>query len=259
MAFVEITDHGPIRHLTLRQPERKNAVPRHGWGEIAAAVAGFVESSQRVLVIRGAGMDFCAGADLRDVDLDELASPADGSRFMLAPAAAATALFRCAKPTIAAVDGVAVGAGMSLALLCDFVVATERTRFAAVFARRGLAVDCGGSWLLPRLVGMAMARDLALTGREVDAAEAGEIGLVSRVVPVDQLDCIVAELARELAAGAPLAQRFIKTHLGRSLDLTFEQVLALENQAQAALLASADFREGIAAFLEERPPDFEGR
>jgi len=257
--FVLVADVGQVRWLTLSQPERKNAVPAAGWPELADALEDFADSDQRVLIIRGAGDDFCSGADLNLDQLDDLRSPAVGREYMRGPGRAATALHRLGKPTIAAVDGVAVGAGMNLAVGCDIVIATDRSRFAEVFVKRGLALDFGGTWLLPRLVGMARARELALTGRQVEAAEALHIGLVSRVVTPEQLETTVSELAHQLAAGAPLAQRFIKTGLSRSLDMTFEQSISFEDQAQATLLASDDLREGVAAFLEKRPPEFEGR
>lgn len=177
---------------------------------------------------------------------------------MEVPGRAVLALHRLPKPTIAAVDGVAAGAGMNLAIGCDVVVATSGARFSEVFVKRGLALDAGGDWLLPRLVGLARAKDLALTGRVVGGTEAVDIGLAARLVEPDQLEEIVHELANELAAGAPLAQRFIKTGLSRSFDMSFEQVLAYEQQSQAALLASEDVREGVRAFLEGRTPDFSG-
>ncbi len=258
-SYVLTEDSGPVRWLTLNQPARKNAVPTEGWAAIGEALDAFAESEQRVLVVRGSGEEFCSGADLNLEQLDDLRSPAVGREYMRGPGQAATKLHRLPKPTIAAVDGVAVGAGMNLAIGCDIVVATTRARFSEVFAKRGLTLDFGGTWLLPRLVGMARAREMALTGRVVDAAEALEIGLVSRVVEPDQLEAAATALAAELAAGAPLAQRFIKTGLSRSLDLTFEQAISYEDQAQATLLASDDLREGVAAFLEKREPDYKGR
>ena len=117
---------------------------------------------------------------------------------------------------------------MNLALGCDIVVATPRARFAEIFVKRGLTLDFGGTWLLPRLVGMARARELALTGRVVEADEALELGLVSRIVDPEALEEAVAELAAELAEGAPLAQRLLKTGLSRSLEMTFEQSIAYE-------------------------------
>jgi 2-(1,2-epoxy-1,2-dihydrophenyl)acetyl-CoA isomerase len=257
--FVQIEDRGPVRYLTLSQPERKNAVPDTGWDEIIDALNGFADSVQRVLVIRGAQHDFCSGVDLNIEALDDLRSPAVGHRYMQGPGRAAVALHRIPKPTVAAVDGTAMGAGMNLAIGCDIVVATTRARFSEVFVHRGLTLDFGGTWLLPRLVGMGRARELALTGRVVEAAEALSIGLVSRVVEVGDLATAVDELALQLAAGAPLAQRFIKAGLSRSFDLTFEQAIAFEDQSQAALLASDDLREGVQAFLDKRLPEFRGR
>jgi 2-(1,2-epoxy-1,2-dihydrophenyl)acetyl-CoA isomerase len=178
---------------------------------------------------------------------------------MRLPNRAALALHRSPKPTIAAVDGVAVGAGMNLAIGCDIVVATTRARFSEIFVKRGLTIDFGGSWLLPRLVGLAKARELALTGRMVHAGEAEAIGLVTRVVEPGDLEPTVTEMAEELAAGAPLAQRFVKTALDRSSSMSFEQALAFEEQAQALLLGSEDVIEGAEAFFEDRPPDFQGR
>ena len=163
------------------------------------------------------------------------------------------------KPTIAAVDGVAVGAGMNLALGCDIVIATDRARFAEIFVRRGLTLDFGGTWLLPRLVGLARARELALTGRVVGAEEALGIGLVTDVVPAEDLIGRVDELAASLAAGAPLAQAFIKRAMDRSSAMTFEQALAFEEYAQGLLLGSEDLIEGAAAFIEKRAPEFRGR
>ena len=257
-AYVLVNDRGPVRWLTLNQPQRKNAVPSSGWDELAAALNKFASSDQKVVVIRGAGDDFCSGADLNLDELDELRSPAIGREYMKRPGGAATALHRLAKPSIAAVDGVAVGAGMNLALGCDIVIATNRVRFSEVFVKRGLALDFGGTWLLPRLVGLARAREIALTGRIVEADEALRIGLVARIVAPPDLESEANEIATQLAAGAPLAQRFIKTGLSRSLDMTFEQSISYEDQAQAALLASNDLREGVAAFLERRDPTFEG-
>ena len=171
-SFAQVLDRGRVRYLTLNNPERKNAVPDTGWDELADAFDDFADSARRVLVVQGADGDFCSGADLNVEALEELRSAAVGHRYMQGPGRAATALHRLPKPTIAAVDGVAVGAGMNLAIGCDIVVATVRAQFAELFVHRGLTLDFGGTWLLPRLVGMARARELALTGRMINAAEA---------------------------------------------------------------------------------------
>ncbi len=236
-----------------------NAIPADGWDELTDAFRAFEGSPARVLVLRGAGAAFSSGADLaEELDL-ETPSAADNLRQMHRTGQAAVALHRLPKPTIAAVDGVAVGAAMNLALGCDIVVASTRARFAEIFVRRGLGLDFGGSWLLPRLVGLARARELALTGRMVRADEALAMGMIGKMVEPEHLETTVGEIAAELAANAPLATRFIKLALSRSSDFSFEQAIEHEDQAQAVLLTSRDFAEGVAAFNERRPPEFEGR
>lgn len=242
----------------MSSPGAKNAIPKAGWTELAEAFEGFEASEQRAMVVTGADGDFSAGADL-SADFSGFGTAAANAEYMRLPNRAALALHRVSKPTIAAVDGVAVGAGMNLALGCDMVIATDRARFSEIFVKRGLTLDFGGTWLLPRLVGLARARDIALTGRIVGAEEALSIGLVTRVVDVASLEDIVAELAGALADGAPLAQRFIKTALDRSSTMTFEQSLAYEEQAQSVLLGSEDLFEGAAAFFQKRAPEFKGR
>ena len=258
MAFVSSEDRGQVRWVMMSSPDTKNAISKAGWLELADAFDGFEGSGQRSLVLTGAGGDFSAGADL-GADFSGFGTPGANAEYMRLPNRAALALHRVSKPTIAAVDGVAVGAGMNLALGCDIVIASDRARFAEIFVRRGLTLDFGGTWLLPRLVGLNRARELALTGRIVDAEEAAALGLVTRVVGSSQLEAAAAEIAEELAAGAPLAQRFIKVALDRSSTMTFEQALAFEEQAQATLLGSEDMLEGAAAFFQKRPPEFKGR
>lgn len=258
MSFVTIEDSGRIRLLTMSAAGTKNAIPRAGWHELADAFDAFESSDQRALVIRGADGDFSAGADL-SADFSGFGTAAANAHYMELPNRAALALHRISKPTLAAVDGVAVGAGMNLALGCDVVIATERARFAEIFVSRGLTLDFGGTWLLPRLVGLARAREIALTGRMVGAEEALGIGLVVDVVDHETLDEHAVRRAAALANGAPLAQRFIKVALDRSSAMTFEQALAYEGQAQATLLGSEDLFEGASAFIQKRPPEFKGR
>jgi len=256
--FISTSDDGPVRTLTMSNPGSKNAVPSSGWVELADAFSEFESSDQRALVVGGADGDFCAGADLSQ-DLITAPSAADNIARMRRTHSAAIALHRLSKPTVAAVDGVAVGAGMNLAIGCDIVIASDRARFSEIFVKRGLTVDFGGSWLLPRLVGLARARELALTGRIFGAQEALEIGLVSQVVPQDDLADRANDVAYSLARGAPLAQSIIKRAMDRSSSMTFEQTLAFEEQAQGILLGSEDLMEGAAAFIEKRDPEFKGR
>ncbi len=258
MNFVSTEDRGRVRRLTMSAPGTKNAIPRNGWIELAEAFEAFETSDQRTLVITGDDGDFSAGADL-SADFSGFGTAAANAGYMELPNRAALALHRISKPTVAAVDGVAVGAGMNLALGCDVVIATERARFAEIFVNRGLTLDFGGTWLLPRLVGLARAREIALTGRMVGADEALEIGLVVEVVDHGAIDDRAMEVAAGLADGAPLAQHLIKVALDRSSSMTFEQALAFEGQAQSTLLGSEDLFEGAAAFFQKRPPDFKGR
>jgi 2-(1,2-epoxy-1,2-dihydrophenyl)acetyl-CoA isomerase len=252
-----VRDEGPVRWLTIDNPERRNAIPFGGWARLAKLIDEFAASWARVLVLTGAGEDFCSGADVGGAMIEGTAAGAYDA--MAEVSAAAAALHRTPKPTVAAVDGVAVGAGMNLALGCDIVIASERARFSEIFVKRGLTLDFGGTWLLPRLAGIARAKELALTGRLFGAGEALEYGLVTAVVPHEDLAATAAEKAAELAAGAPLAQRFIKEGLDRAFEMSFGEALSYEQRAQTILFTSEDLAEGVSAFLQKRPPDFKGR
>ncbi|HLF61919.1 MAG TPA: enoyl-CoA hydratase/isomerase family protein [Acidimicrobiia bacterium] len=259
MTWLSVDDRGPVRWLTIDRPERKNAIPFDGWVELRTAFEEFEASEPRILVVTGAGGEFCAGADLDPSRLDELKSVSDRHQRMKEIGSAALALHRLTKPTIAAVDGVAVGAGMNLALGCDLVVATERARFSEIFVKRGLTIDFGGSWLLPRVVGLQRAKELALSGRIVGADEALRLGLVLEVVAVDQLVTRVEELAGGLLEGAPMGQMFAKQTIDASFESSFADALGWEAQAQSVALGTEDMSEGVAAFLEKRPPVWKGR
>jgi 2-(1,2-epoxy-1,2-dihydrophenyl)acetyl-CoA isomerase len=248
-------DDDGIATLILDRPRRKNAVPPSGW-EVLRGIFHEVSQSatDRVLVVTGAGRDFCTGADLAAEAPTEHPLAA-----MASVNAAALALHECTKPTIAKVNGDAVGAGMNLALGCDLVVAGERARFSQIFARRGLSLDFGGSWLLPRLVGMQKAKELALFGDIISAREAAALGLVNRVVPDEELDAFVGDWATRLASGPPLALRLNKKLLSNAFAIGLAEALDAEAAAQSVNLVSEDVREGFAAFLQKRPPSFRGR
>jgi enoyl-CoA hydratase/carnithine racemase len=259
VSWLKIESFDGLRRLTIDRPDRKNAVPVDGWPALAAAFTEFERSDDRVLVVAGAGGDFCAGADLDPDRFSTAMSVADSHRRMKIVERAATALHRITKPTLAAVDGVAVGAGMNLALGCDVVIATERARFAEIFVRRGLTVDFGGTWLLPRIVGLQRAKELALSGRIIDAEEAWRLGIAMEIVPVDSLERRVEEVARSFLAGAPLGQMFAKQGINASFESSFSESISWEGQSQSIVLGTDDAIEGITAFLEKRDPRWKGR
>jgi 2-(1,2-epoxy-1,2-dihydrophenyl)acetyl-CoA isomerase len=165
---------------------------------------------------------------------------------------------RLEKPVIGAINGVAAGAGISVALACDIRLASESASFTEVFGRVGLVPDTGSSWFLPRLVGYARAAEMSFTTDPVDAATAERIGLVNRVVPADRLMAEANELATRLARSAPIALALAKRALNRSLETTLEQALEFEAELQAIAGRSKDYAEGVAAFVEKRPATFTG-
>ena len=259
MSWLRTDDEGPIRWLTISRPDRRNAIPADGWDELRDALEDFEASDSRVLVVRGAGEDFSSGADLDPSRLTGLESAAGRHQRMKKVGDAATALHRTTKPTIAAVDGVAVGAGMNLAIGCDVVICTDRARFSEIFVRRGLTIDFGGSWLLPRVVGMQRAKELALSGRIVEAEEALAMGLVIEVVEPGQLEDRAREIAESFLGGAPLAQGFAKQTLNVSFESSFSEAIGWEGQAQAVALGTEDAAEGVASFAQKRDPEWRGR
>jgi 2-(1,2-epoxy-1,2-dihydrophenyl)acetyl-CoA isomerase len=247
---------GGVVTVTLNRPEKKNAANGQMWDDLAEVFAEIADTeSDRVLVVTGAGDAFCSGADLSDPS--SLSS--NGLTRMRHVGAAAMALHRLAKPTIAKVNGVAAGAGANLALGCDLIVASETARFSEIFARRGLSVDFGGSWLLPRLIGLHKAKELAFFAEVIGAAEAERIGIVNRVVPAGELDAFVDDWATRLAASAPMALSMTKTMLNNSLMVSMDQALEDEARSQSVNFSTSDFREAVSAFLEKRDPKFEGR
>lgn len=260
MDWIRIDDRGTQRWITIDRPGRKNAIPSpDGWDDLRDVFVAFEASDQRVLVLTGAGGDFCSGADLDPARIEERPGISASKQRMNRVAETALALRRITKPTIAAVDGVATGAGMNLALGCDVVLASTRARFSEIFVRRGLTLDFGGSWLLPRVVGPQRAKELALSGRIVEAEEALRIGLCLELVAPEQLEGRAALLAESFSHGAPIAQMFAKQGLDRAWELSFEDALDWEGQSQAICLSTEDMVEGVASFLDKRPPRFVGR
>ena len=247
-------DADGVRTLTLNRPDRKNAINGQLWMELADALrAAARDRDLRALVITGAGGAFCSGAD---ISTPEDIHPKDKMRRLTE---VALALHELTVPTIAKVAGVAVGAGWNLALGCDFVVATPESRFCQIFSKRGLSVDLGGSWLLPKLVGLQQAKRLVLLAETIDADEALSMGLVTWVKPADEIDAFVSDLAGRLAEGPPVALAQSKGLLNDGADATLRQALVNEARAQPGNFATADSIEAYAAFAEKRDPAFTGR
>jgi enoyl-CoA hydratase/carnithine racemase len=254
---IDVTRSAGIVTVTLNRPAKKNAVNGQMWDELLQTFRDIGSSGQdRVMVLTGAGGDFCAGADLSS------GRPGQEGRHQLAQMRhvgnVALTLHRLPIPVIAKVRGVAVGAGCNMALCCDLVVASDNARFSEIFARRGLSLDFGGSWLLPRIVGMQRAKELALFGDIIDASEAARLGLVNRVVPDAEIDGFVDEWAQRLATGPPIALALTKRLLDNSVQVTLEEALDDEGVAQTVNLSTDDTAEAMRAFLEKRQPKFEG-
>jgi enoyl-CoA hydratase/carnithine racemase len=236
-----IADDAGVRTLTLNRPDRKNAINPQLWEELADALRDTARDTElRALVITGPE-DIHPRHKLRR--LTEVA----------------LALHELAVPTVAKVNGVAVGAGWNLALGCDFVVATPESRFCQIFSKRGLSVDLGGSWLLPKLVGLQQAKRLVLLADMIDAEEARSLGLVTWIKAVDEIDAFVTELAGRLAAGPPVALAQSKALLNDGATATLREALANEARAQPGNFATADSTEAYAAFAQKRDAAFTGQ
>jgi enoyl-CoA hydratase/carnithine racemase len=252
-------DEGVVT-ITMNRPARKNAANGTMWRELLATFDEVAtDRNDRVMVLTGSGDAFCSGADLGDAS--NVAGRA-GDPYLVQMRAlgdVALRLHRIPKPTIAKVGGIAAGAGMSMALGCDLIVASDAARFSQIFSKRGLSIDFGASWLLPRLIGVHRAKELAFFADIIDAHQAAEFGLVNRVVPADGLDGFVADWAHRLAAGPPLALSMTKTMLNNSFNVSMEQALEDEARSQAVNFGTADTMEALAAFTQKREPQFEGR
>lgn len=248
-----------VATVTLNRPEAFNALDMDTRRRLHELFEGFAYDTQvRVVVITGAGRAFCAGGDVAAM----ATHPRPGAEWKehvennIHPIL--RAMVTLEKPVIAMVNGVAAGGGCNLALSCDLIIAADNARFGQLFTKLGTVPDWGGAFFLPRLIGTARAKDFVFTNRMIDAAEAERIGLISRVVPRDKLEATVMGIARELARGPGKALGLAKTMLNRSLGCDLNALLALEADAVGLCMESRDFREGVAAFIEKRPPKFTG-
>ncbi len=248
--------------MTLNNPQKLNAFSVSARVELARAfdtIGG--DDSVRVLVITGAGRGFCSGADIagQKARLEGDHKPATQKELLQPTGYWGRALAALEKPTIAAVNGVAAGAGLSLAMLCDIRFASEEAKFAFSFVKRGLVPDTGATYTAPRLLGLSKAYELMYTGEPVDAQEAKQIGLVSRVLPADRLLPEAMGFAGKLATGPPIALQLIKRAVKKGLHGTLDEQFFFESYAQGICRATQDHREGVNAFMEKRPPVFRGQ
>jgi 2-(1,2-epoxy-1,2-dihydrophenyl)acetyl-CoA isomerase len=256
VAEVEIRRDGAIATITLNRPDVLNALNGAAHAALAAALETAREPSIRAVVLTGAGRGFCVGQDLQEFR----AGASDvAERLRTQFNRHALAIRSLEKPVLAVVNGPAAGAGLSLALACDVRIASDQASFVPAFVGIGLVPDTGGTWFARRLLGTARAFEWLTTGRRLTAAEALQWGLVSEVLPADELPARAGELAELFAAMATRAVWETKRLLDLSETATLEQQLEAEAVTQAQLVQTADFAEGVAAFLEKRPPAFEGR
>ena len=250
-------DDGTVRTLTLDRPDARNALDLELLRALRAALAGALSGGVRCLVLTGEGTAFCAGADVKA--WAEQGPQDDDDPWVAEAHALAVELAGAPIPTVALLNGAAVGAGLDLALACDFRLAADGARFACAYTWLGYPPDVGGTWLLPRLVGLERAKWFVYTGEFWDARTALERGLVSEVVPRDELTRRGAEFAAALAAGPTVAIGHAKRLLDGSHLRDLASQLEEERRAGEACAATEDHREGLAAAGERREPVFRGR
>jgi 2-(1,2-epoxy-1,2-dihydrophenyl)acetyl-CoA isomerase len=251
---------GAVLTLTLNRPEALNALNAETTRAVRAALeAAGGDHAVGAVILTGAGRAFCAGADLKDVSARYEAGDSDlGADLRANYAPMIRAIRACPKPVIAAINGTAAGAGLSLALACDLRLAAAGAQLIVVFVRVGLVPDAGSLFFLTRMLGLSKATELALTGEPLNADDAHRLGLVAAVVPADQLIAAAQERGRGLAEGPRQTYALIKRGMERALDLDLEQTLELESQLQALAAKTPDAQEAIRAFLEKRKPVFGG-
>jgi len=254
-----VTLEDGVKRITFNRPERRNAVDTETVELLQEAIRSSAEDESKVVIITGAGDSFCAGADLqatgqRDItSIDVTASLRENTNPTI------LAMRGLSKPIIARVHGHAVGVGCNYALACDILIASEQAKFGQAFVKIGLMPDGGSTFFLPRAIGYAKAFELMATGDIISAQDALALGLVNRVVPFEQLDATVNEMAARLVTAAPIALGKIKEGLNHGLVSDLASALDFEAVNQGACFQSQDFREGVKAFLEKRKASFQGR
>jgi enoyl-CoA hydratase/carnithine racemase len=256
---VHVERDGHVTTVTLDSRKAKNACTGDMWVAIGATFRDIAYSGARAVVLTGAGGDFCAGADLGGGGGDggrARGNHLDGMRVL---GDVVLAVHDCPVPVVAKVDGVAVGAGLGLALAADLTWCSDRARFSAIFAKRGLSLDFGTSWLLRQRVGAHVAKQMAFTAEMIGGERALELGFVNAVTSASELDAAVAELAATIAAGPPVALSMTKRELDNAASGSLAQALEAEALAQNVNVNTDDLGEAMTAFMERRAPEFKGR
>lgn len=257
--FIKYEKADALATIALNRPERLNALIHEMIREIHAALKDADEDERvRAIILKGAGRAFCSGDDMRDM-VDMLKPlPTQGKEDFRPEGyhSLVIALRELRKPVVASVHGYALGAGFELALACDFVLAEENARFGMVLMTRGMV---GGTYLLPRMVGMRKAIELILLGETFDARRAEDLGLINRIVPAGRLEEETLALARRLADGPTAAIGIAKTAIQRGLDMSLREGMEYQGLALTLSIMTDDYREGVLAFLEKRPPDYTGK
>jgi enoyl-CoA hydratase/carnithine racemase len=265
---IRVETRGLASWITIARPKAMNAVRPRTYQELCDAfLAADADRATRFVVLTGEGRGFCAGDDFNEIFLSEENHPARRSEGALARyrsrAGASTpvvaAILECTKPTIAAINGAAVGMGMDLALLCDMRIAAMSAKLGSYFVRRGVIGSAGGTWLLPRMIGVSRALELLLSGELIPAVEAERLGIVSRVVPDAELGKAVDELIEKLSMGAPLAQRAIKRTVQKGLSMAWPELEEYGRLLSDELWRTEDHREGVRSHVERRKPEWKER
>ncbi len=236
-------------YISFNDKKTTNSISANDWKELKLQIEKFQESDQKYLILKEINGNFSSGAQLAE-NINALMEDVN---------LAAKALWNCKKPVIAVVDGVCAGAGANMILLSDFIIATPSTRFIEVFARRGLVVDFGGSWKLPRIIGLQKAKELMMTTNEIDGQSMEDLGMLYKLTEKENLDSELSNLIDLLNEQSFISICMIKDQIKKGLDLTFSETLDLEGENQNKRFVHSDAMEGMAAFVEKRKPNYKDK